>query len=103
MEGWDIGSFEHIDWAPWGSGGDARAKVMASAAEFYLALVEADAGYAGDPHQHDHAEFLYVVDGSLRTQGREMTKGDAYAAAPGSTHDDFGTDAGATYLSIFRL
>lgn len=103
MEGWDIASFEQIDWAPWGSAGNARAKVMASADGFYVALVEAEPGYSGDPHQHDHAEFLYVVDGTLRTQGREMTKGDAYAAAAGSTHDDFGTDRGATYLSIFRL
>jgi hypothetical protein len=44
-----------------------------------------------------------VVEGSLHTQGREMTKGDAYVAAGGSTHADFGTDAGATYLSIIKL
>lgn len=103
LEGWDIGSFDAVDWAPWGSSGTARAKVLASADGFYVALVEAEAGYAGDPHQHDHAEFLFVIDGALHTQGREMTKGDAYAAAPGSTHDDFGTESGATYLSIFRL
>ncbi len=103
LEGWDIGSFDAVEWAAWGSGGNARAKVLASADGFFVALVEAQAGYTGDPHRHDHAEFLYVVDGTLRTQGREMVAGDAYAAAPGSTHDDFATDSGATYLSIFRL
>ena len=30
-----------------------------------------------------------------------MGKGDAYVAAAGSSHDDFETDTGATYLSIF--
>lgn len=103
LEGWDVGSFDQVEWSPWGSGGNARAKVLASADGYYVALVEADAGYSGDLHQHDHAEFLYVVDGTLRTQGRLMAAGDAYAAAAGSTHDDFGTDTGATYLSIFRL
>lgn len=103
LGGWDVGSFDQVEWSPWGSAGNARAKVMASADGYHVALVEAEAGYAGDPHQHDHAEFLYVVDGTLRTQGRGMTRGDAYAAAAGSTHDDFGTDTGATYLSIFRL
>ncbi len=73
LAGWDIGSFDAVDWAPWGSSGTARAKVLASADGFYVALVEAEAGYAGDPHQHDHAEFLFVIDGALHTQGREMT------------------------------
>ena len=65
--------------------------------------VEADAGYEGDPHEHEHAEFLYVLSGRVRTQGREMQAGDAYVAAAGSTHSDFATPDGATYLSIFRL
>jgi quercetin dioxygenase-like cupin family protein len=103
LEGWDLGRFDAIEWAPWGSGDDARAKVLAVADGFYMALVEADAGYEGDPHVHEHPEFLYVLDGTLRTQGQKLTKGEAYAAAPGSTHSDFATEAGATYLSIFKL
>lgn len=103
LEGWDIEKFDDVEWAPWGSGGDARAKVLGSADGFFLALVEADAGYRGDPHTHAHPEFLYVIDGVLRNQGQELRKGDGYAAAPGSTHTDFGTDSGATYLSIFKL
>jgi quercetin dioxygenase-like cupin family protein len=102
-DGWDIGSFEQIDWVPWGAGGNARAKVLGSADGYYMALVEAEPGYRGDPHEHSHAEFLYVVSGRLHSEGREMVAGDGYAAAPGSAHREFGTDAGATYLSIFRL
>ena len=103
LEGWDIGRFDDVEWAPWGTGGNARAKVMANGDGFYLAIVEAEAGYAGDPHEHAHPEFLYVIDGTLRNQGRVMTKGDAYVAAAGSTHADFATDDGATYISIFKL
>lgn len=103
LSGWDIGSFESAEWAPWGSGDNARAKVLGDADGFTVALVEAEPGYRSEPHEHAHPEFLFVVDGTLRNQGREMVKGDGYAAAPGSTHADFATDTGATYLSIFKL
>jgi quercetin dioxygenase-like cupin family protein len=103
LEGWDIGRFDDVDWAPWGSGGNARAKTLASGDGYFLSVVEAEAGYRGDPHEHAHTEFLYVVDGALRTQGREMTRGDAYVASAGTTHADFVTESGATYLSIIKL
>jgi quercetin dioxygenase-like cupin family protein len=103
LTGWDIGALTAIEWSPWGSRGDARAKVLASGDGYYLALVEAEPGYHGDPHEHGFAEMLYVLSGTLRTQGVEMGPGDAYVAAAGSVHTDFATDAGATYLSIFKL
>jgi uncharacterized protein len=103
LEGWDLGVFDQLEWSPWGSTGNARAKVLANADGFFVALVEAEAGYRGDPHVHDYPEFLYMVEGTVRTQGRELRKGDAYAAAPGSSHTDFATETGATYLSIFKL
>jgi quercetin dioxygenase-like cupin family protein len=103
LDGWDIGTFDDLDWSPWGSGGDARAKVLGSADGFFVAVVEAEPGYSGDPHEHAHPEFLYVIDGTLDNQGRTMTAGDGYAAAPGSTHAQFATATGATYLSIFKL
>lgn len=103
LDGWDIGSFEKIDWVPWGTGGLARAKLMASGDGFNVAYVEAQPGYSGDPHEHTYTEFLYVIEGTLRNQGQEMTKGDAYVAAIGSTHADFATETGATYISIFKI
>jgi quercetin dioxygenase-like cupin family protein len=104
LEGWAIGHHDAQDWTPWGgTTGSARAKVLAVADDFYVTLIEADAGYAGDAHEHLHPEFLYVVDGQLRTQGVELSAGDAYAAATGSVHTDFATDTGATYVLVFRL
>ncbi len=103
LSGWDIGRVAVLDWSPWGSRGDARAKVLATGDGYHLALVEAAPGYHGDPHEHGFAEMLYVLAGTLRTQGVEMAVGDAYVAAAGSVHTDFVTDGGATYLSIFKL
>src|SRR5215207_2301040 len=102
-QGWDIGRFDNIDWVPWDAGDNARAKVLAVADGFHVALVEAGAGYRGGVHEHAHPEFVYVVDGELRTQGHTMTAGDAYAATAGSTHTDFTVDSGATYLLVFKL
>jgi quercetin dioxygenase-like cupin family protein len=103
LDGWDITRGAATDWVPWGEHGDARAKVLGTADGYLVALVEADAGYTGTPHEHTNAEFLYVIDGRLRNQGQVMESGDGYAAAAGSTHADFDADGPARYLSIFKL
>ena len=103
LDGWDIARFDRVEWQPWGPDGNARAKVLAVADGFHVILIEADPGYVGGPHEHAYPEFLYVLAGSLRTQGEAMSAGDAYAAAAGSVHEDFVTEAGATYLTIFRV
>jgi mannose-6-phosphate isomerase-like protein (cupin superfamily) len=102
LEGWDINHADQLDWVPWGEGG-ARAKILGAADGYVVALVEADAGYRGTPHEHAHAEFFYLIDGSVTNQATAMTAGDGYAAAAGSRHDDFHTETGARYLSIFKL
>lgn len=104
LDGWDIVRADETDWMPWnGSAGEARAKILGTADGYTVTLVEAKPGYAGSPHEHAHAEFNYVVEGTLRNQGREMSAGDGYAASAGSTHTDFSTDTGATYIVIFKL
>jgi uncharacterized protein len=103
LAGWDIGKFSEKEWSPWGSRGDARAKVMANADGYLVVLVEAQPGYRGDSHVHEHAEFSYVVDGTILNQGVTFTAGDAYAAAAGSTHTSFVTETGATYVVIFKI
>ena len=83
LQGWDINHGGEVEWVPWGEGG-ARAKILGVADGYVLALVEADAGYRGTPHEHAHAEFLYLIDGDVTNQGTAMTAGDGYAAAAGS-------------------
>ena len=104
LDGWDIKRFEETDWVPWGgTSGDARAKILGAADGFYLALIEAQPGYRGDAHEHEYPEFLSVIDGEIHNQGQPMVRGDGYAAAPGSSHSDFGTETGATYLLVFKI
>jgi len=101
LDGWDIGTGDTIGWVPLGTDGLARAKLLATGGGSYVALIAAEPGYHADPHTHAHAEFLYIVDGTVRNQGRQMRQGDAYAAEAGSTHTDFTTATGATYLAVF--
>jgi quercetin dioxygenase-like cupin family protein len=104
LDGWNIVRAEESDWLPWtGSAGEARAKLLGSADGYTVALVEAQPGYRGNPHVHAYAEFNYIVDGAVRNQGQDMQAGDGYAAAAGSSHDDFATDSGATYIVIFKI
>ena len=104
LDGWNIVRADDTEWMPWsGSAGEARAKILGSADGYTVTLVEAQPGYAGTLHEHTHAEFNYVVDGTIRNQGQLMSAGDAYAAAAGSTHTDFETDTGAIYIVVFKL
>jgi quercetin dioxygenase-like cupin family protein len=103
LEGWDIARAGDVDWVSWGSDGNARAKLLGTADGFQVALVEADAGYASGTHEHPHPEFLYVLDGCVRTQGQVLERGDTSAAAAGTSHTDFATELGATYLLIFKF
>jgi quercetin dioxygenase-like cupin family protein len=104
MDGWNIVRAEDSEWLPWtGSAGEARAKILGTADGYTVVFVEAQPGYRGSPHVHTYAEFSYVVEGSVRNQGHELSAGDGYAAAAGSSHDDFATDTGATYVVIFRI
>ncbi len=103
LKGWDITRADDAEWVPWGGSGNARAKVLGSADGYVAVLVEAEPGYHGDPHEHAYAEFFYLIDGTVQNQGEAMKAGDGYAAAAGSTHADFSTDSGATYIVIFKL
>lgn len=103
LAGWSLGRAADAEWVPWGPAGSARAKVLAAADGYHLALVEAAPGYVGDPHVHEHTEALYVLAGAVRTNGEVLTAGDGYLAAAGSVHHSFSTEDGATYLSLFRL
>jgi mannose-6-phosphate isomerase-like protein (cupin superfamily) len=103
LEGWDITRADDAEWIPWGQDGNARAKILGQADGYTVVLVEAHPRYQGTPHHHDYAEFFYLVDGHVRNDGQELHDGDGYAAAGGSTHDDFSAITPSTYLSIFRI
>ncbi len=101
--GWDFGLDADAEWMPWGEGDNATARIVAAADGYHQVLIKAQAGYAGTPHEHEHAEFSYVLEGVVRHNGTTVSAGDGYAAAAGSSHDAFEAITDATYLTIFRL
>jgi uncharacterized protein len=102
-DGWDICHRADVEWTPWGVNSDARAKILAEADGYTVALIQADTGYKTAPHEHAYAEFFHLIEGAVRNQGQLLEAGDAYAAAAGSVHTDFEVQSPSTYLSIFRL
>ncbi len=100
--GWSIGSAAETEWVPWGGGG-ARAKILASGDGYHLSLIEAEPGYEGTAHVHEHTEMLHVLSGEVVTNGVTLGPGDGYVAEAGSEHVSFASPTGATYLSIFKL
>jgi quercetin dioxygenase-like cupin family protein len=81
-----------------------RPRQRSSEADGYtVTMIEAETGYEGSAHEQPHAEFFYLVDGSIRNQGRVMDSGDGYAAARGSVHSDFRVLAPARYPIIWQL
>ena len=104
LTGWDIHHGADTEWVPWGGeGAPARAKVLGSGDGYLLVLVEAKAGYVGQPHEHTAAEISYVVNGTVEHQGVAMSAGDGYVASAGSAHTGFTAATDATYVIAFKL
>ena len=86
-----------------GADGKVQAKTLGEADGYVVTLVKAEPTYRGGPHEHAHAEFFYLIEGTVQNQGIEMSAGDGYAAAQGSTHSDFEALTAATYIIIWKL
>jgi anti-sigma factor ChrR (cupin superfamily) len=78
-------------------------KALAVADGRMIATYQFQPGYVGGVHRHTEAEFTYVLEGSLISQGVLMTAGHAYAARAGTDHDDFRTETGCTLVSVFTV
>jgi quercetin dioxygenase-like cupin family protein len=100
---WDINGTGAAEWVPWGEGGRARTRMLASGDDYLGVLIEAEAGYVGTPHEHPCTEFGIVLEGEVRNQGRVMHAGGAYVARAGSQHTDFEVLTASRYLSIFKI
>jgi hypothetical protein len=97
--GWTFADANAMDWQEMAPGVDM--KMMGGADGRVIALFKLAAGYVGGTHEHSDAEFSYVLDGEVVSNGVTMTAGHAYAAQTGTTHDEFRTESGATIVSVF--
>jgi len=100
IEGWMFGDAATMVWQQIGPG--VGMKTLGAAGGRLIALFKFDPGYSGAPHDHADAEFSYLLDGDLVSNGVPMAAGHAYAAEAGTTHAEFRTDGGCTLVSVFK-
>jgi len=101
IEGWAFADEAAAEWMSLGPG--VAMKSLGDANGRMIALFKFDPGYSGDSHEHIAAEFSYVLDGELISNGVTMAAGHAYAAEAGTTHSEFRTDTGVTLVSVFAV
>lgn len=100
-EGW---TFTNTNTTPWQQvADDVSSKMLGLIGNRAFTLSRFDAGHVGKVHHHENPEFLYVLEGDLISQGISMEAGHAYAAAPGTTHEEFRTANGCTVLVVFTM
>ena len=99
--GWIFSDSTAMEWTEMGPG--VAMKTLGAANGRVIALFKFEAGYVGAPHDHVDAEFTYLLEGTLTSNGVPMEAGHAYAAEAGTTHTEFGTDTGATLVSVFAM
>ncbi len=90
-----------IEWNELGPG--IAMKMLGDADGRVLAMFEFDAGYQDGVHAHTDAEFTYVLDGSIVSNGVLMESGRSYAVGDGTRHSEFRTDTGCTVISVFPM
>ncbi len=100
-EGWTFSDQGAMEWQEMGPG--IAMKMLGAANGRVMAMFKFDAGYVGGSHEHGDAEFTYLLDGEMVSNGVQMEAGHAYAAQAGTTHSEFRTDTGATLVSVFQM
>lgn len=101
LTGWTITDSEDVEWQQLGD--KVAMKMLAAADGTGIAIFKFEPGYRGAPHHHEQAEFSYVLEGTLLSNGAVLPAGAAYGAQAGTDHVEFGTDVGATLVSVFKL
>lgn len=98
-QGWTFTDATTADWMTIAPG--VEMKSMGSADTQMMALFRFAPGYSGATHHHRTAEFTYVLEGEIVSQGVPMKTGHGYAVITGTDHEEFRTDTGCTVVSVF--
>lgn len=101
ITGW---TFTDGDAAPWQEmGPGVEMKTLGMANGRLMAMFRFAPGYTGGAHDHGDAEFTYVLEGDLISNGIEMKAGHGYAAEAGTKHTGFESPSGGTVVSVFQV
>jgi len=101
IEGWTFSDEAAIAWQTMGPG--VEMKNLGAANGRLIAMFRFEPGYVGGSHDHADAEFTYVLEGDLVSNGVSMGPGHAYAAQAGTSHTEFRSENGATLVSVFAM
>ena len=66
-----------------------------------MQLVRYEPGARFPWHRHEGPEFIYVIKGEVIQRGRRLGPGDAGIAPAGTEEDDFTSETGATFLTVY--
>lgn len=66
-------------------------------------LSEVPAGFEGPAHDHDGFEYMFVVEGSVISNGKLLEAGHGYIAEPGTRHEQFFSPDGAKFIVVFTF
>ena len=100
-EGWQFTNTNEIEWKQ--AKDSSLFKLIGSVDGLAFSISDIPAGHRGIPHHHTHAEFVYVMEGSVRANGVLMEAGHGYAAQEGTDHFEFVSETGCKFISVFKI
>lgn len=101
ITGWTFTDGNDAPWQEMGPGVEMKSLGVANGR--LMAMFRFAPGYVGGAHDHGDAEFTYVLDGELISNGVAMQAGHGYAAEAGTKHTGFESPSGGTVVSVFQV
>ena len=98
---WHFTDTNNMEWQILESG--QMLKLIGTAQGTGFILSKIPPGFSGPAHHHDALEYLYVIEGSVISNGKLLEAGHGYIAEPGTQHDEFSSSSGATFVVVFTF
>ena len=98
---WHIADTNGMEWQILESG--QMIKLIGSAQGTGFILSKIAPGFSGPVHTHEGLEYLYVIEGSVISNGTLLEAGHGYIAEPGTLHEEFSSPDGAMFIVVFTF
>jgi quercetin dioxygenase-like cupin family protein len=95
---WHFGDANSMEWQVLETG--QMLKLIAIAKGTGLILSKVPPGCKGPVHIHDGLEYLYVIEGSVVSNGKLLEAGCGFIAEAGTLHEEFTSSTGATFVVV---
>lgn len=95
---WHFGDANSMEWQTLETG--QMLKFIATAKGTGLILSKVPPGCKGPVHIHEGLEYLYVIEGSVVSNGKYLEAGCGFIAEAGTLHEEFTSSTGATFVVV---